>query len=114
MQLGLRGGLVVVPSAPVLVTMVSDPQTRGALRGSRLALTDSGLMVLLWNLLKRDQVVRVSGLEYLDLLLREPSLAEEGATFWIMPNERAMQRCLTWLTERGYPVQGDSFYIAPF
>ena len=112
-KLGLRGGLVVVPSAPVLVTMVDDAQTRAALIGSRLALTDSGLMVLLWNFLKHDRVLRVSGLEYLDLLLREPALAEEGATFWIMPNERALQRCLSWMTERGYPVQGDSFYVAP-
>jgi UDP-N-acetyl-D-mannosaminuronic acid transferase (WecB/TagA/CpsF family) len=113
-RLGLRGGLVVVPSAPVLVTMTEDPDTCAALRGSRLALTDSGLMVLLWNFIKRDHVRRVSGLEYLDLLLQQPSLAEKGATFWIMPNEKALQRCLAWMTGKGYPVQGDSFYLAPF
>jgi N-acetylglucosaminyldiphosphoundecaprenol N-acetyl-beta-D-mannosaminyltransferase len=112
-QLGLRGGLVVVPSAPVLVTMVTDEETRAALLESKLALTDSGLMVLLWNLICRDDVKRVSGLEYLHLLLQQPALAEEGATFWIMPNEEAMRHCLAWLTKRGYPVQGDSFYLAP-
>lgn len=113
-RLGLQGGLVVVPSAPVLVTMVDDSETRAALLHSQLALTDSGLMVLLWNWIRRDNVKRVSGLEYLHLILQQPALAEEGATFWIMPNEAALTRCLAWLSKGGYPVQNDSFYIAPF
>jgi UDP-N-acetyl-D-mannosaminuronic acid transferase (WecB/TagA/CpsF family) len=113
-DLGLRGGLVVVPSAPLMVTLVDDENTRAALLGSDLALTDSGLMVLLWNFLCRDHVRRVSGLEYLDLMLRRPELSQPGVTFWIMPNEPAMQRCRGWLTRRGYPVRDDSFYLAPF
>jgi UDP-N-acetyl-D-mannosaminuronic acid transferase (WecB/TagA/CpsF family) len=112
-RLGLSGGLVVAPSAPVLVTMVEDPGTRAALLGSKLALTDSGLMVLLWNFLRRDQVRRVSGLEYLDLLLRDRSLFEPGAMFWIMPNEKALERCLAWLQKRGYPAGRENFYVAP-
>jgi UDP-N-acetyl-D-mannosaminuronic acid transferase (WecB/TagA/CpsF family) len=112
-RLGLRGGLVVAPSAPVLVTMVDDPGTRAALLGSKLALTDSGLMVLLWNFLRRDHVGRVSGLEYLDLLLRDRSLFAPGAMFWVMPNEAALERCVAWLTERGYPAGREIFYLAP-
>jgi UDP-N-acetyl-D-mannosaminuronic acid transferase (WecB/TagA/CpsF family) len=110
---GLRGGLVVAPSGPVLVTMVDDPDTRAALLGSKLALTDSGLMVLLWNFLRRDHVRRVSGLEYLELLLRDRSLFEPGAMFWVMPNEAALERCLAWLQGRGYPVSRENFYLAP-
>jgi UDP-N-acetyl-D-mannosaminuronic acid transferase (WecB/TagA/CpsF family) len=113
-RLGMRGGLVVVPSAPVLVTMAEDAQTRTALINSRLALTDSGLMVLVWNWRHRDTVRRVSGLEYLDLMLREPALREPGAMFWIMPNEAALERCLAWLTGQGYPVTRENFHIAPF
>jgi UDP-N-acetyl-D-mannosaminuronic acid transferase (WecB/TagA/CpsF family) len=112
-RLGQRGGLVVVPSAPVLVTMVEDEQTRAALVNSSLALTDSGLMVLIWNWRHRDQVRRVSGLEYLDLMLRQPALAEPGAMFWIMPNEAALERCFSWLTEKGYPIRRENFYLAP-
>jgi UDP-N-acetyl-D-mannosaminuronic acid transferase (WecB/TagA/CpsF family) len=112
-QLGLRGGLVVAPSAPVLVTMTEDEGTRAALQRSRLALTDSGLMVMLWNFLHRDAVGRVSGLEYLVRLLEEPALREAGAMFWIMPHEKARARCEAWLRERGYPVGREQFYIAP-
>jgi UDP-N-acetyl-D-mannosaminuronic acid transferase (WecB/TagA/CpsF family) len=113
-QLGLRGGLVVVPSAPVLVTMVEDPQTRLALLESKLALTDSGLMVILWNFIRRDHVKRVSGLEYLHLILKQPALSEPGATFWIMPNQAALSRCLAWLSGQGHPIKEENFYVAPF
>jgi N-acetylglucosaminyldiphosphoundecaprenol N-acetyl-beta-D-mannosaminyltransferase len=112
-RLGQRGGLVVAPSAPVLVAMVDDAATREALQRSRLALTDSGLMVLLWNFLRRDHVRRVSGLEYLELMLKERSLFEEGAMFWIMPNEPALERCLAWLTSVGHPAARADFYVAP-
>jgi UDP-N-acetyl-D-mannosaminuronic acid transferase (WecB/TagA/CpsF family) len=93
--------------------MVDDADTREALQRSKLALTDSGLMVLLWNFLRRDQVRRVSGLEYLDLLLRDRSVFEPGAMFWIMPNEAAQARCLAWLVERGYAVGRENFHLAP-
>ena len=46
------GGLVVAPSAPVLADLPRDPAQREALEKSDLALTDSGLLVLLWLLLK--------------------------------------------------------------
>lgn len=74
----LHGGLVVVPSAPVLVDMADRPTLREALLDSDLAITDSGLMVLLWRLLKREKLERVSGLEYLKLLLEELRKPETG------------------------------------
>src|SRR5882757_331204 len=66
---GLQGGLVVVPSAPVLVDAASKPALRDAVLGADLAITDSGLMVLMWWLMKGEKLERVSGLEYLKLLL---------------------------------------------
>jgi UDP-N-acetyl-D-mannosaminuronic acid transferase (WecB/TagA/CpsF family) len=113
-EIGLRGGLVVVPSAPVLVAMVDDPATREALLRSRLALTDSGLMVLLWNWLRKDRVPRVSGLEYLKLILDRPVFLEAGAMFWIMPADEALSKTLDWLNLAGRPVSRENFYVAPF
>jgi len=74
----LRGGLVVVPSAPVLVDMADKPALREAVLGADLAITDSGLMVLMWRLLTGEKLERVSGLEYLKLLLEELQKAESG------------------------------------
>jgi len=111
--LGLRGGLVVVPSAPVLLAMAEDPYTREALLNSDLAITDSGLMVLLWRFIKRVKLRRVSGLEYLRLLLDDPALQAPGSTFWVMPTVATMEKTLHWMNRKGYPTTREDCYIAP-
>ena len=70
-------------------------------------------MVLLWRLVKRERLQRVSGLEYLKLLLDEPSLREPGALFWVMPSLDTMEKTLQWLKKAGYPTTGEDCYIAP-
>ena len=111
--LGMQGGLVVVPSAPVLVNAVDDPATQSALTASDLAITDSGLMILYWNLTRREHLRRVSGLEYLKLLLQEPALRRPGALLWVMPNQGSIDRNAAWLREQGFPVSMEEFYLAP-
>ena len=111
--IALRGGLVVVPSAPVLVTAAEDPATQAALLGSDLAITDSGLMILLWLALKRERIPRVSGLAYLKLLLREPSVRTPGATLWVMPGEESARKNSEWLRANGCAVEREDCYVAP-
>lgn len=120
-EAGLSGGLVVVPSAPVLVDMVERSALREALRGADMAITDSGLMVLLWWLLKREKLERVSGLEYLKLLLERlkttgdhrQKTTGERAIFWVMPTVAAQDRNLTWLKAQGFLVTEKDCYVAP-
>ncbi len=111
--IGLEGGLVVAPSAPVLLGLEDDPIQRAAIRGSALAITDSGLMVLLWQLLTGEKATRVSGLRYLELLLNQPQLRAPGATFWVMPSPEAMTHNLAWLQKRGLSVSPADCYLAP-
>ena len=110
---GRRGGLVVVPAAPALMELDRDGDYRQALLESDLALTDSGYMVLLWNLLMQDDVQRVSGLEYLTLLLRQPEFREAGNTLWVMPSSAALNRNMEWLRSKGYSADLKDFYVAP-
>ena len=112
-RIGLRGGLVVVPAAPALVELEHDTPYRDALVNADLAITDSGLMVLLWRLIAHEGLERVSGLEYLKLLLAEPSLREPGAVMWIMPTPKARDQNLTWLRANGFPMTDDDCYLAP-
>jgi N-acetylglucosaminyldiphosphoundecaprenol N-acetyl-beta-D-mannosaminyltransferase len=112
-RLGSQGGLVVVPSAPVLMYMVDDLVTRQALLDAKLSLSDSGLMVLTWNRLKGDNIRRVSGLEYIKLLVDAPDFRAPGASFWIMPNEPTLEIALRWLERRGDRVTRDACYLAP-
>src|SRR3954468_10322918 len=112
-EIGLRGGLVVVPAAPALVEIEGDKAYREALLDADLVLTDSGFMVLLWNLIKFEKIRRTSGLEYLKLLIEEPIFRTPKAVLWIMPTEESRNTNLTWLKSVGLPVTDEDGYIAP-
>jgi len=110
---GVRGGLVVAPAAPALLDLATDPEYRKALLECDLAITDSGFLVLLWNMLTWDRIHRVSGLEYLKMLLRRPEFRQRGSVVWVMPTAASRERTLAWLRTQGYPVELDDFYLAP-
>lgn len=112
-QRSLPGGLVVVPAAPALVEMVADKSYREALLGADLVLTDSGFMVLVWNWMKSDRLRRVSGLEYLKLLLDQPSVLCPGAVLWVMPSIRSRDRNLAWLQSRGMNFTSEDCHVSP-
>src|SRR5580704_5824419 len=76
-EIGARGGLVVVPAGPALIELQRDTEYRQALLGADLAITDSGFLVLLWRLMKKEHIHRVSGLEYLKLLLAKPEFKKD-------------------------------------
>ena len=113
-QIGLQGGLVVVPAAPALVEMEPDKPYRDALLSADLAITDSGFMVLLWQLIKFEKLTRVSGLEYLKELLAQPQFQEAHTILWIMPTPKARDKNLAWLRARNIPVGEEDCYLAPF
>lgn len=112
-DIGLRGGLVVVPAAPALIELGQDADYRESLLRADLAITDSGLMVLLWRLLRGEKLIRVSGLEYLRLLLNRPGMKSAGKLGWIMPTAAARDRNLAWLHRQGFEATADDCYLAP-
>lgn len=108
-----RGGLIVAPSAPNLVDLVLDPGSREALTTADLAITDSGLMVLLWRLVEGESLERVSGYRYIRRLLQEPAFQKAGAVFWVMPNAAAQARNVAWLRAQGLAVTEADCHVAP-
>src|SRR5262245_15055068 len=82
-EVGARGGLMVAPAAPALLDLERDHGYREALLESDLVITDSGFLVLLWNAMTSDKIHRVSGLEYLKVLLARPELQNAGSVLWV-------------------------------
>ncbi|WP_263409317.1 WecB/TagA/CpsF family glycosyltransferase [Terriglobus tenax] len=109
----LNGGLLVVPAAPALKDIGTHGAYREALLHADLVITDSAFMVLVWNLLERDNLRRVSGLKYLRLLLDEPEVRNTGNTLWIMAGSKSADRNLNWLRSEGINVPDDYVYNAP-
>lgn len=107
------GGYNVVPAAPALANIDRHPDYARALTQADLAIADSGFMVLLWRILRRGTITRISGLKYLKLLLADPTLHPPGKTFLILPTEASRRKALRWLTEQDFLINEVNTYIAP-
>lgn len=108
-----RGGLLVVPAAPALKNMIHEQEYRDALLGADLALADSALMVLIWNLTQQDRIPKLSGLKYLRALVGRAEFRGEGASFWVMPSPGSASRNVSWLKGKGIRLANDDIYLAP-
>jgi UDP-N-acetyl-D-mannosaminuronic acid transferase (WecB/TagA/CpsF family) len=107
------GGVVVVPAAPALKNLAHDLKYREALLGADFALADSAFMVLLWNLIQRDNIQKISGLKYLRALIELKEFSEPGSSFWVMPSQASAERNLAWLREQGIELTNEEIHLAP-
>jgi UDP-N-acetyl-D-mannosaminuronic acid transferase (WecB/TagA/CpsF family) len=107
------GGLIVVPSAPVMARLVDDPAHREALEAADFAVTDSGYMVLLWLIRTGERVRRISGLRLLRALFKRDAFKAKGETFWVMPSAADSAANLAWLRGQGFDVDDRDAYVAP-
>jgi len=107
-----RGGLLVVPAAPALIKLGSNAGYREALLGADLVLPDSAYMVMIWNRIGK-RIRRLSGLEYLRVLLMQSDARAFGNTLWIMAGERSAKLNLDWLLAQGIRVRHECTYNAP-
>jgi N-acetylglucosaminyldiphosphoundecaprenol N-acetyl-beta-D-mannosaminyltransferase len=106
------GGFLVAPSGTCFARLREDERYRRAIVGADMAIADSGLMVVIWRLLRRENVQRISGLKYLKHLLGK--LNGEGTkVFWVLPNERACQKLFDWSRRESFLINTENCYIAP-
>jgi N-acetylglucosaminyldiphosphoundecaprenol N-acetyl-beta-D-mannosaminyltransferase len=112
-EISRKGGVLVVPAAPALVRLRHDEVYRRALTSADAAIPDSGLMVLVWKMISRENLTRVSGLAYLKQLIREPAMSEPGRSFFVLPADIAKAKLLAWAQAVDLPTQADDCYVAP-
>jgi exopolysaccharide biosynthesis WecB/TagA/CpsF family protein len=108
-----HGGLLVAPSGTCFARLREDELYRRAVLSADLTIADSGLMVMLWCLLHRENVERISGLNYLKHLLDK--LKGEGIreVFWVLPSEGAEQKLIDWSHHETSPIKRENCYVAP-
>ena len=106
------GGFLVAPSGTCFARLREDERYRRAIVAADMAIADSGLMVVIWRLLRRENVQRISGLKYLKHLLGK--LNGEGTkVFWVLSNERACQKLIDWSRRESFLINTENCYIAP-
>src|SRR5215813_13951217 len=108
-----RGGFLIAPSGTCFARLRQDEVYRRAVLAADLAIADSGLMVLLWRLLRREKIGRISGLKYLKSLLRGLKGEGMGEIFWVLPTERARQKLFQWSRREAFPIASKNCYVAP-
>lgn len=107
------GGLIVAPSAPVMVRLAEDPAHREAMEGADIAVTDSALLVLFWLLCSGERAIRISGLRLLRALVSGGQFRGKADSFWIMPSTDDTETNLNWLRRQGFDLSDDAAYVAP-
>ena len=108
-----RGGFLIAPSGTCFARLREDEVYRRAVVAADLAIADSGLMVLLWRLLRRKKIARISGLKYLEHLLRKLKGQGTEEIFWVLPSERALRKLFEWSRRELFPIASKNCYVAP-
>jgi len=107
------GGLLVAPAAPALTALPSDQSYREALLAADVAIVDSALMAILWNLMEGDNLRRLSGLEYFSQLVNDPEFRQPRGALYVMASNESASKNLAWLKEQGISIEPEQFYVAP-
>jgi N-acetylglucosaminyldiphosphoundecaprenol N-acetyl-beta-D-mannosaminyltransferase len=108
-----HGGFLIAPSGTCFARLREDEMYQRVVLAADLAIADSGLMVLLWRLLRREKIGRISGLKYLKHLLRKLKGEGTGEVFWVLPSERARQKLFEWSRREPFPTAIKNCYAAP-
>jgi len=108
-----RGGYLIAPSGTCFARLREDERYRCAVLEADLAIADSGLMVLLWRVIRRERLQRISGLKYLKHLIGKLKVEEKADGFWVLPTKDARLRLLDWSRREPFPITTDNCYVAP-
>jgi N-acetylglucosaminyldiphosphoundecaprenol N-acetyl-beta-D-mannosaminyltransferase len=108
-----HGGFLVAPSGTCFARLREDASYQRAVLAADLAIADSGLMVVLWRLLRGESVERISGLKYLKHLLAKLKGEGNREVFWILPTESARQKLLDWSGLESFSIKRENCYVAP-
>jgi N-acetylglucosaminyldiphosphoundecaprenol N-acetyl-beta-D-mannosaminyltransferase len=108
-----RGGFLIAPSGTCFGRLREDEMYRRAVLAADLVIPDSGFMVLLWRLFRREKIARISGLKYLKRLLCRLKGEKTGEVFCIVSGERARRKFFEWSRREAFPIASSKCYVAP-
>jgi N-acetylglucosaminyldiphosphoundecaprenol N-acetyl-beta-D-mannosaminyltransferase len=107
------GGLLVVPAAPALISVQDDAEYYASLLAADIVIPDSGYMVLIWNLMNRKKIRRISGLEFLVAFFDDRDV-RESSFLLVNPGAEASGVNESYLYQMVRMKGPLTSYIAPF
>ena len=108
-----KGGVMVVPSAPVLSSSQNDENLLCALRNSSFAIFDSGYCCLCLLILKLIKVQKISGLKFLQEFVERANKFELNSLFSIDPSKNESNANKLLFYNHNYNLDSNHQYVAP-
>ena len=112
--LNQNGGLLTAPSGPGLANTLKDALYYESVRNSDIVIPDSGYMVLLWNVLHRPRIQRVSGLAFINYFVSIYANELNQRLLLVNPTWEEQSANILYLRAMGIKVSEKDCYIAPF
>ncbi len=114
LQLKDHGGLLTVPSGPGLASIPKDSIYYHSLLNSDLVIADSGYMALIWNLISKEKVKRISGLAFINYFVEVyPKEKEFKQIFLVNPTPDEQKANLGYYQSLGVNITEKNCYLAP-
>lgn len=109
-----QGGLLTVPSGPGLSSIKHEVTYYQSLLNSDIVIADSGYMALIWNLISKEKVNRISGLAFLNYFIETfPHEAIKNEIFLVNPSLDEQEANISYFKSINL-LENDSYcYIAP-
>lgn len=108
-----KGGLLVVPAAPALITVKKDPVYYKSLLDADVVIPDSGFMTIVWRFIQKERINRISGLEFLKAFFNDEQIKKESDLILVDPTPKEAEANHKYLTEIGFNISRENSYIAP-
>ena len=112
--LNKNGGLLTVPAAPALVTIKEDKTYYKALLNSDIVIPDSGYMVLIWNIFFKNNLQKISGLEFINYFLTQAQEVNLGHLLLVNPSDLDGEINMKYLNSCEFESKENNNYTAPF
>ncbi len=103
---------LVAPSGPGLSEIDKNQKYYSAIRNADYALFDSGLLVLLLNIIGH-KYKKLSGPKFLKSFLEDPELQDQDAIFTVDPTKEHSESNRKYLNSIGVSITADYQYVAP-
>lgn len=107
------GGLLMVPAAPALVNITKDVGYYHSLQAADIIIPDSAFMTLIWNVVYKEKLRKISGLKLLRTFLADEEVIETVDILLVDPTQEDAKCNINYLRSNGFVVNDDISYVAP-
>ena len=107
------GGLLMVPAAPALVNITKDISYYHSLQFADIIIPDSAFMTIIWNMVYKEKISKISGLKLLRAFLSDEEVIDTANLLLVDPCQVDARYNIEYLRSNNFTLSDDISYVAP-